>query len=274
MFEEEKSIFSDLHSRDWMAQASSNLGYILYEQGELTDAKKEFEYSLSFRRRQGKKASIADVVGILGELLRQEGQVKESRAALEEALALEYEIGRRSFVPYRRMALAQLSLQEGNVAEAEATIKEVTGGIPLEKAFADWRLRSLAVTAQVEIAQHKLKYARKTIEPILQSVSDLPSYGSRLFLTIAAGTVIAASGDPKLGQRHLNSALADASRLGYVGYQLEARLALAEIHLRSEVGSDRGRAELEKIKKDATAKGFNFIAHRAEALKTLKAGHL
>jgi hypothetical protein len=56
-----------------------------------------------------------------------------------------------------------------------------------------------------------------------------------------------------------------ATKSGYVGYQLESRLALEEIELESGK-SAASRARLQQLQKDAKEKGFDLIARKAAAL--------
>jgi hypothetical protein len=53
-----------------------------------------------------------------------------------------------------------------------------------------------------------------------------------------------------------------ATKHGFVPEQLEARLALGEIEMKSGA-SDAGRARLAALEKDAQAKGFLLIARKA-----------
>jgi hypothetical protein len=54
-------------------------------------------------------------------------------------------------------------------------------------------------------------------------------------------------------------------RIGWVNFQLEARLALAELDLGS-VDAARGRSELETLARDAGAKDFGRVARKARRL--------
>ena len=63
----------------------------------------------------------------------------------------------------------------------------------------------------------------------------------------------------------LKEALAKATKSGYVGYQLESRLALEEIELESGKSATSG-ARLQQLQKDAKEKGFDLIARKAAAL--------
>jgi hypothetical protein len=60
----------------------------------------------------------------------------------------------------------------------------------------------------------------------------------------------------------LISTLAEARKLGYFGIELEARLALGEIEVKSGVLT-RGRAQLQTVERDASQKGFVLLARKA-----------
>jgi hypothetical protein len=67
--------------------------------------------------------------------------------------------------------------------------------------------------------------------------------------------------------RTLDATLADGKKFSFLEYELEARLALGEIEIKSGKSAS-GRARLEALEKDARAKGFGLIAREAaEALK-------
>jgi hypothetical protein len=65
-------------------------------------------------------------------------------------------------------------------------------------------------------------------------------------------------------ERALESARPEASRYGYVGFELEARLRLGELELRSGKAT-AGRARLQQLQSDARNKGFLLIARKANA---------
>jgi len=64
---------------------------------------------------------------------------------------------------------------------------------------------------------------------------------------------------------NLATTLAEATRLGFVGFQFDTRLAIGEIEMKAgRVGT--GRARLAALEKDATEKGFLLTAHNAARL--------
>ena len=74
--------------------------------------------------------------------------------------------------------------------------------------------------------------------------------------------VKAALGKNAPAATELESVFAGASKHKYLGYQLEARLALGEIETESgKIAA--GHAHLTALQKDAAAKGFLLIARKA-----------
>jgi hypothetical protein len=88
---------------------------------------------------------------------------------------------------------------------------------------------------------------------------------AQLSFAVARARSEAASGKIGEAKTILKEALAKATRSGYVGDQLECRLALEEIELKSGK-SPASRARLEQLQKDAKEKGFDLIARKAKAL--------
>jgi hypothetical protein len=67
----------------------------------------------------------------------------------------------------------------------------------------------------------------------------------------------------------LEATLAEAKEDGFVRYELEARLVLGEIELKS-ANPLVGRTGLTAVEKDADAKGFYLIARKAANMHILK----
>jgi len=263
-FEEELAIQRRIGTRERVAMALANLGSVLYEQGDLLEGKKDFEESVQDFRQVGNKRFLAGALSSLGGVFEQQGQLREAREALEEALALNYEVGTRDDIAGVLEPLVDVSIDENRPEEAEALARKAVenggpGGAP-----------GVALS-QALVVQGKLADAKVTIQRALPLIQSAWSRGSSLQLAIAAGRVMAATGDRAGGIRRIRSALEDASGLGYLGYQLDARLALCEIQwspalaqASSEPGC--GRAELHALRADANAHGFDLIARKASAL--------
>ena len=86
----------------------------------------------------------------------------------------------------------------------------------------------------------------------------------RYAASIAAASVDAVMGRTTDAKKAFYSVLEDAHRHGYFGYELEARLRLGKLELRSG-NTVAGRARLEQLLNDAEAKGFLLIARKSRA---------
>jgi hypothetical protein len=63
-------------------------------------------------------------------------------------------------------------------------------------------------------------------------------------------------------RKELAAIIAKSRELGYQGIELDARLALAEIEMKSgQIAA--GRAHLASIEANAKAKGYNLVARKA-----------
>ena len=82
---------------------------------------------------------------------------------------------------------------------------------------------------------------------------------------IVSARVVASRGRPADAKARLQAILAATRKYGFVSYQLEADLALGETEMKSGQ-TETGHARLVALEKDATAKGFLLIAHKAHAL--------
>jgi hypothetical protein len=80
--------------------------------------------------------------------------------------------------------------------------------------------------------------------------------------SISAAKVRAANGAYAEAVKNLEAAIVDATKLGYIGYQFDARLALGELEIKSG-NSAAARASLSALEKEARDKGYLSIARQA-----------
>ena len=263
-FEEELSMWNEVTDKGFTgtsALTKFNLGCVLYEQGHLSAGRQQLEGSLRLTRELN--GSVApEWLDELAELLLQEGEVAEARKAAEEALALAYKSGNHGQVGGARLTIARVAMEEEHPAEAELQAKQALEQFGLQNE--SWnQVRSYAVLSLAFVGQRKFRDARKTIRTIVvPAIKDESIYDERLSLMIAVGKVLSTTGSPQ-GFKYLKSALEDSKRLGYLGHEFEARMALGEIEMKSGQ-TEQGRARLAAVEKGARANGFSLIARQAE----------
>ena len=120
-----------------------------------------------------------------------------------------------------------------------------------------------ALVARALAAQGKLDEAQQLSRRATELVGRDENVINRLAVAISAARVRLATGQAADASRSLESALAETTRRGLTGLQLEARLALAESKLAAGNTPD-AHTRLAQLERDAAAKGFNLIARKAK----------
>ena len=87
------------------------------------------------------------------------------------------------------------------------------------------------------------------------------SRGPRFEATIARARVLGAAGKASDAVTQLEATIAEANKYGYLSYELQARLVLGRIEMRS--GAAAAAARLATLERDAKAKGFELVAAHA-----------
>jgi methylphosphotriester-DNA--protein-cysteine methyltransferase len=83
---------------------------------------------------------------------------------------------------------------------------------------------------------------------------------------IVAGRATAATGNLSAARSALETTLKNEIKMGFLAYQLETRVALAEIEIMS--GQLKiGRAHLAAAAAEAKAKGYNLVARKASIVR-------
>jgi tetratricopeptide (TPR) repeat protein len=264
-FEEELSMWNEVTDKAFTgasALTKFNLGCVLYEQGHLSEGRQQLEGSLRLTRELD--GSVApESLDELAELLLQEGDVTEARKAAEEALALAYKSGNHGQIGGARLTIARVAMEEEHPAEAESQAKQALEQFGLQNE--SWnQVQTYAVLSLAFVGQRRFRDARNTIRTmVVPAMKDRSIYDERLYLMIAVGKVFSTTGSLPQGFKYLESALEDSKRLGYLGHELEARMALGEIKMKSGQ-TEQGRARLAAVEKGARANGFGLIARKAE----------
>jgi len=195
--------------------------------------------------------------------LVQQGKPNDARKAYEQALAIDKEIGYSQESAEIGLALAELDIEEGRGAEAEALIRDAV------KVFRAAKLSVDEITAHTMLARSLLAIGKKSdaLKELESSRSLAAKTQNRLValdFAITEARVLAALGRAAEANKVLTPALADARARGLVRYEFEARLAAAEIELKSDATAEAVK-NLRAIEKDAAAKGYVLVARKAGA---------
>lgn len=264
VLEEAIAGFRRMGDKNNEALQSNALAYVRYLQGDLTSAKNTQQEALAMGQATGDKRISAWALANLATILQAQGDLAGSRKNYEEALRLQDEIGEKGEAGRTRLSLADLSLAEGSSTEVKVSeFDQIVQGFAKEKSV-DAQIFAQAVLARILLAQDKLPDALHQAEAGEALAAKNQNLGVRLDLEVTAGEVRAALGRSGQAKANLESALAQAKKAGFVGYQLDARLALVRIELKSG-NAAAAREHLAALEKDARTKGFLLIAHKAAA---------
>ncbi len=268
-YEEALSLFGEIGEKSGVAMTLTNLAEVLYARGELGQAEDVHRESLAINREIGDKAGTAYDLFRLGVVLAAKGDLAVARDRYQEALALREALADRVGAAETRLGLATLLVEQGRPAEAESVAREAEEVLRTEKA-ADLEAAADAVLARSLLAQGKVAEAGEANERLRGLAASSQDRRVRIAAAIVAARVLAASGEARATSaalEALQATLAEAVRVGYVDYQLEARLAAGEIEMASGRAA-AGRAHLAALAKDAAARSFGLVARRAAAAES------
>jgi tetratricopeptide (TPR) repeat protein len=250
------------------AAAVRGMAYVRQLQGDLVAAKQGFEQSLATWQKNGVQYYSAYAMWNLGSLLLEEADFAGSRKMYEQALALRTAAGEKLTIAETQLALADLSLEEArSPAEQEAVVRQALEVFQTQKVRDD-ETQAWCVLARALLAQGKAGAAKDAMQHArsLAAKSQNPEIRWRTAITAArietAGNNVARSAAAIAARKELAAIMTKSRELGYQGIELDARLALAEIEMKTGQITT-GRAYLTVIESDAKAKGYNLIARKA-----------
>jgi eukaryotic-like serine/threonine-protein kinase len=260
------AIFRETGGKFDVAMTMGNLASLLADEGDLRESRELFEQALEIKRSLHIPHSEAYTVSNLGNLLLAEGDLAGARKMHEDALAIRKDLGEKSTANEDRLDLAAITLEEGKpadtleVAHQMADVFEADHRRDLEAAAYDLAARSSLALGKPDGAAVDI-----------QKAEDLSAKGDDKLIAVAIaitrGRLFAASGNFSEARKKFDAALATATKAGLMQWQLEARLAIGELEIKSGKTA-AGRARLADLQKEATAKDFLLIAHKAsEAAK-------
>ena len=160
-----------------------------------------------------------------------------------------------------QMALALLMFEEGDAIGAESSLREAREEFRKE-GIGDDKILANTLLARILLAQGRLADAQTEFSEVHDLLAKSQDLSVHLRASLAEAQLAAADGHPQEAIRILQTTIASARKLGYLGYQLESELALAEVEITSGRGA-AGLSLLEAVRREAQQKGFQLIAYKA-----------
>jgi tetratricopeptide (TPR) repeat protein len=243
----------------------NNLGQTLFLLGDLPGAAKMLDRAVEADRETGAKLESADALSWLGRVRLAQADWDDAGRQFEQSVQVASQIGGQIFGAQYRLARAELALARGLPAEAEGPLRDGLEVFRHAKTL-DRELEARVLLSRALLDQGKVEESRQEVARADALARVCQQSAQRLAFSIVAARAEAASSNPvdlERAVRKLQATVADAEQQGLLGYQFEARLALAEIESKEGRGTE-ARGSLEKLQKDARASGFQAIARNAE----------
>ena len=263
MYDQALAAYDEIGDKQGVLMTRGNLGNVFYDLGDLPEARKMYDQSLALARESENNSAVGLALQNIGDVLQAQGDFDGAKNAYNESLTTRNAIGDEGGVLACRLALAALSIEEGDPAAAESTAREAADKFRKDKAPLG-EAGALAILAHCFLKQGKTREAETTVEKASQLAAKSQQSELRTPIFIMAARIHSASGKTTTASKNLDSILNEETTLGNVPLQFEARLALGEMEMRMGETAT-GRSHLASLEKDATAKRFLLIAHKAHA---------
>ncbi len=255
--------FNEIGDRRGSSATLNNLGNLSVEMGNLDAAKKFYDQALSIAQEITYRGGQPYPMSGMADVLLARGDLAGARKQYEQALAVCEEIKDDDFAAQIQTALASVALFEGRFSDGESLARQTVAQFDKTNAAASgaW---ARAVLARNLLSEGNVKDAQSAATQALALSRQAAGQTPRFEATFADSRVKAKSGSASEARRELESTLGATHKFGYRLYELQTRLALAEIEL--GMRSSSARANLVALEADAKAAGAMLVANQALAL--------
>jgi eukaryotic-like serine/threonine-protein kinase len=270
-YEAAMAVYREIGHENGVCLTKGALGSVLLAVGEINGAVQTSQEAVDICTRLGDRSKTSIAQLNLGRALRLQGQTSQAAAAVSAAVSGFEEIGDRQSAARARLLSAELLLDTDKLQAAQSAAIAAANEFAKGRAARDAAL-AYAGLSQVLLREGSLVEARKAIEESTNYLSICNDREAEMTVAIAAARVEAVSGSVSRDDvaRTLQQIAIKANHLGFVPYELEPQLTLAEIELTFGDGTN-ARNHLEAVQKEALNRGFGLIAIKASGdLKNLR----
>jgi eukaryotic-like serine/threonine-protein kinase len=269
-YEGAMTLYREIGHENGVCLAKGALSSVLLALGDDKGSIRVSQEAVNICTRLGDRRKAAIALVSLGRALRLEGKTPDARNAESEAVTAFEEIGDKQSAARARMMIAELLLDDGKLQQAQSASANAADEFVRENAARDaaW---AYAILSQALLLEGSPLEARKASDQATAYLSKCNDREAELMVAISAARIQAVSGRNAQDDaaKSLEEVASKANRLGFVPYELEPRLALAEIQV--NLGNRaNARTQLEALRKEATDRGFGLFAIKADGdLKNL-----
>jgi len=241
----------------------SNLADVLLKRGEIDSAKADVERAIELEQEMGYKRPLGFSMLLMTQILLAQDKLEAAQFTAERAITLRKELKDEARVRESEMLLAEIALEKGKVAEAESLTRTAAAAFD-ELKMADLGTEAYANLARALLAQEKTHEAQVAAARSMALSRQAGDRAEHFEATLATAAVLTESGRSAEAAKALEILRTEASGYGYVVYEMESRLQLGHLEIKSGKGA-AARARLAQLQIDARNKGILLIARKANA---------
>jgi eukaryotic-like serine/threonine-protein kinase len=261
-YDEGLAAYTSIGDKAGILQSQGNLASALYDLGDLAGSRKMYEQAIAAARELGSKGPLAQSLRGHGDVLLAQADFDGAKRDYDEALNVRQALKDEGGILDSRLGLATLAIEQGHSADAEPQARQIAAEYHKNKADLN-EAGALAVLAYALLQDNKLREAAAPADRAALLAGKSKEIETRTPILITAARVNGFTGKSPANSRAVQAILDQATTQANVVFQLQARLALAEIE--SHTHQPEAAAHLAVLEKDATAKGFTLIARQAAA---------
>jgi class 3 adenylate cyclase/tetratricopeptide (TPR) repeat protein len=262
MYEQVRDTAAEIGNKEGIAMGLTNIATVLYLEGDLQGAQQRVHDALVIGRELGTKSDLASSLALSGDIFLAEDDLLRAQKNYEESLAIRKQIGEKAELALSEISMAGLALEQNAAEQAELLAREGSRACEAEKDVNN-EASGREMLARALIAQGKFSDA----DSVMQTAMKLPVQDRTVLLSlrITAAGLRARTGERDQALRSLEGAVSDAKSMKLPGYELQARLAMAEIELRG-TNSHTATSDLKVLQREAIQKSYRLIARKAAEL--------
>ncbi len=255
--------FNELNDRRGSSATLNNLGNVYVEIGSLDQADNYYNQALALTREIAYRRGEPYPLSGLGDVLLARGNLPEAQKRYAAALALCKEMGDEDFSAQLNVGLATIALLENRYGDGEALSRNAIAAYEKANSSGNGAWAG-AVLARNLLADGKLAESQVAVKKAAELARQSTLLTPHFEVILAEARVQAKSGKTSDALQSLQSLLTSAHKSGYRLYELQARLAIAEIENQS--GAASAREHLSALVKDARQRGALLVANQAQEL--------
>jgi len=253
---EAKRIFSEAGDMQGVGSSLRLLGGLYSEQGDYSQAERNFQEAIHVFRNIGDRRSLAMSVNGLGIVYYERGDLSGAKAFYEQYLAIEREVGSKINTAGALGNIANVEDARGNLAEARRLNEE---SVKIFTEVGDQRALGTALgnLAILLYEQGELEGARKKFDEALEIKHKIGYQRGIAYDLSGLSEILRAQGDLPAARQKQEEALKIRDQLGEKHNAAASRLYLAILDL-----EDHKSGDAEKI---ATETGLEFQQEKSAA---------